>query len=171
MTIRKSSLFESLFTGMVVDRNLHGIILSQVYCTMHELSIATSIVEIVEHHVPDGRPVRCVKVKVGAQSGVVPDSLSFCFSAIVVGSPLEGVCLEIERVPFTLTCQSCGLSFESVFGTILCPACASRETLVVSGTELYVDEIELADDIGEIPGDPRMEAPGADRWSVCDRER
>ena len=51
---------------------------------MHELSIAQSIVEIVQQYVPNGetRPVKSVNLKVGEMAGVVPESLDFCFGAI-----------------------------------------------------------------------------------------
>ena len=56
--------------------------------TMHELSVAQGILDLVQHYVPEGQApdVRAVTVRVGALSGIVADSLEFCFSAIVAGT-------------------------------------------------------------------------------------
>ena len=114
---------------------------------MHELSLAQSIVEIVHQYVPDGqgKSVKSVKLRVGDLSGVVADSLDFCFSAITSETPLSGASLQIERVPFTLQCKDCKDPFTSELGIVLCPKCGSENTEVVAGTEMQVIEIEVWD--------------------------
>jgi hydrogenase nickel incorporation protein HypA/HybF len=114
---------------------------------MHELSIARSIVEIVEQYVSpnDCRAVREVKVKVGGMAGVVPDSLEFCFSAITADTFLQNAKLRIEQIPFTIKCETCGDVAASAMGFVVCPRCGSADTTVVGGTELQVTEIELAE--------------------------
>lgn len=68
---------------------------------MHELGLALNIVDIVQQHVPAIRAsdVRDVRVRVGEFAGVLPDSLEFCFSAIVAGTPWQRARLAIEPVP------------------------------------------------------------------------
>lgn len=119
---------------------------------MHELSIAQSIVELVRANVPaaDVQSVKSVKIRVGKMSGVVADSLEFCFTAITQETPLQGAGLDIERVPFVMKCRSCGTLFESEAGIVLCPTCGAVDTEVLSGTELQVVEIEVLD---SPPGD------------------
>jgi hydrogenase nickel incorporation protein HypA/HybF len=58
---------------------------------MHELSIAQGILDIVREHVPEGQSagVRTIEVRVGRMSGVVPESLEFCFEALVLDSPFQ----------------------------------------------------------------------------------
>jgi len=114
---------------------------------MHELSIAQSILEIVQANLPvaDAGSVKLVKIRVGQLSGVVPDSLDFCFGAITHGTSLQGATLDIEKVPFVLKCRACNTSFESEAGVVLCPTCGGMDTEVLSGTELQVVEIELLD--------------------------
>lgn len=121
---------------------------------MHELSLAQSIVDIVHQYVPDeqGKSVKCVRLKVGELSGVVADSLDFCFTAITSETPLSGATLQIERVPFTLQCKNCKSPFASEYGIVLCPKCGSEDTQVVAGTEMHVVEIELWDDTSEWRG-------------------
>jgi hydrogenase nickel incorporation protein HypA/HybF len=118
---------------------------------MHELSIAQNIFEIVQANLPvaDAGSVKSVKIRVGQLSGVVPDSLEFCFTAITQGTPLQGAILDIEQVPFILKCRSCSMSFESEAGIVLCPTCGGTDTEVISGTELQVVEIEVYDGLLE----------------------
>ena len=65
---------------------------------MHEMGIANSILEAVHkelHLYPEHRAVR-VGVRIGELAGVDPDSLKFCFEALVKGTELEPLELEIE---------------------------------------------------------------------------
>ena len=119
---------------------------------MHELSLAGSIVDIVEEYVPAGqrRAVKSVRLKVGVQAGVVIDSLEFCFSAITTHTSLEGARLEVERVPFSLTCRSCNSTISDSNGILRCPSCGGNEVSIISGTELQVTEIELHDQVSEV---------------------
>jgi len=65
---------------------------------MHELGIATSIIEKVKAEAarrPGARPVR-VGLRIGELAGVSPDSLTFCFESLVHGTELESVALSVE---------------------------------------------------------------------------
>jgi hydrogenase nickel incorporation protein HypA/HybF len=67
---------------------------------MHELSVAQGILDLVRRHVPDDQAgaVRAVTVRLGALSGVVAESLDFCFGAIVTGTPYARATLSFEHV-------------------------------------------------------------------------
>lgn len=114
---------------------------------MHEMSIAQNLVEIVQEHVPEEElvNVRAIKLRVGELSGVVPDSLEFSFTVITAETPLREARLEIEHIPFAIHCNACGRDSSPTLGIVLCPSCGSGSTVVVSGTELQVSEIELTD--------------------------
>ena len=116
---------------------------------MHELSLAQNIVEIVHQYVPpeESWSVKSVRLKVGDLSGVVADSLDFCFTAIIADTALSGTTLEIDRIPYTLHCMDCNDTFISEFGVVLCPKCGGDRTEVVAGTEMQVVEIELRDTV------------------------
>jgi len=133
--------------GMVVDTSKWTSFLHRK-AVMHELFIAQNIREIVLQSVPDGqcRLVRTVSIKVGELSGVIAESLDFCFSAITKDTPLEGTLLRIEHVPFGLRCRACNRTFSNNEGTVLCPRCGGNDTVVISGTELQVVAIELEDE-------------------------
>lgn len=114
---------------------------------VHELSIAENILSIVGRYVPEGeRPfVRSVKVSIGAQAGIVPDSLKFCFEAVVSESPFPAATLVIENVPFTIRCRTCGAISSPEDGTLLCASCGSSDAEITGGTEMRVVEVEVDD--------------------------
>ncbi len=114
---------------------------------MHELSVAANIIEIVREHTPEGAvsQVREVLVRVGDLSGVVPDSLQFCFEAVTSGTDLAGAAMRIDRVPARLRCRDCGMEGSAGEGILLCPGCGSLHTELTQGTELQVVSIELTE--------------------------
>jgi len=112
---------------------------------MHEMSIAESILDIVRQHVPPARvpEVTAVRVRIGSLSGVVAESLAFCFEALVTDTPLGGARLDIERVATTCACGDCGHRFEPEALIFLCPSCGSGRTRLESGADLQVVHVEL----------------------------
>jgi len=113
--------------------------------SMHELSIAQSIVDIVQQHLPpaDGVHVTRVRLTLGAMAGVVADSLEFCFGAITQGTQLEGAVLEIEHTPLTARCAECGREGEIEPTLFACPSCGSNRLTILTGREMQVRDIEV----------------------------
>jgi hydrogenase nickel incorporation protein HypA/HybF len=114
---------------------------------MHELSIASAILDAVRKEA-DKRPgihVRKVGVRIGALSGVEPEALSFGFDALVQGTDLDPLALEIESVPRRQRCPECDLTFEVTDDGLACPRCAKPETLFAAGDELDLAYMEVED--------------------------
>jgi hydrogenase nickel incorporation protein HypA/HybF len=109
---------------------------------MHEMSITQSVVEICEGHA-GGRRVIEVVLEIGELSGVVPDSIEFCFEACTKGTLLEGARLTLEIIPGVGRCPACAaeLPITSLFDS--CSSCGAFGLAVVSGEELRVKELEL----------------------------
>jgi hydrogenase nickel incorporation protein HypA/HybF len=118
---------------------------------MHELAIAQNILEIVRQSVPEEQAaaVRCIRIRVGQLSGVVPDSLDFCFNAIISETEMQKAGLAIEHLPTISLCRDCAHRFQIDDLVFLCPACKSSNLELISGKELEVVEIELADETDE----------------------
>jgi len=66
---------------------------------MHEVAVAGSILDAVRTEAVSRRPARAVKVgvRIGEMAGIDPEALAFCFEALVKGTDLEPLELEIER--------------------------------------------------------------------------
>ena len=115
---------------------------------MHELGIAQNILDIVRQSVPDGRAadVRWIRVRVGQLSGIVPDSLEFCVGAILSGSDMPRAGLKMEIIPTVSRCRECGHRFSVEDFAFACPSCEGSDLEPVSGSELEIVDVELADD-------------------------
>jgi hydrogenase nickel incorporation protein HypA/HybF len=112
---------------------------------MHELSIANSILEAARAEASRRPGVRLLKigVRVGELAGVEPEALSFCFEALVRGTDLEPLALEIETRPRRQRCPECGRTFRVLDYNIRCPDCGKAETTCVGGNELEMVYLEL----------------------------
>lgn len=68
---------------------------------MHELGLAQSIFDIVRANVPPEQApgVRTVRLRVGEFAGVLVESLEFCFTVAVAGTPYDKASLAVDRVP------------------------------------------------------------------------
>jgi hydrogenase nickel incorporation protein HypA/HybF len=114
---------------------------------MHELGIAQNILQIVQQSVAKEleADVREIRLRVGQLSGIVPDSLEFCFSVIVNETGMKRARLRIEQVPIISRCKECSHRFQMDDLGFSCPECKSVSLELISGRELEVVEIELAD--------------------------
>ena len=65
---------------------------------MHELGVATEIVDIAARYSASGIRVRRVVVEIGRASAVWPDALRFCFPLVTEGTAVEGAELEIVEL-------------------------------------------------------------------------
>ncbi|MGV9253166.1 hydrogenase maturation nickel metallochaperone HypA [Streptomyces sp. NPDC003697] len=112
---------------------------------MHELSIATAIVEQAgEFARRDGAgAVTAVTVRVGELAGVVPDALHFAFEVARDGTALAGARLEIEHVPARAYCDGCAEEFAVGMPPLFwCPRCDRACAELRSGRELEITAIE-----------------------------
>ena len=109
---------------------------------MHELAIAESVVDAVTRKLPDAT-VTGVHLEIGALSGVVPDSIRFCFDLATEGTALAGAELTITEQPARCRCRSCGAEFQPDFPIMLC-ACGSADAAVLSGADLKIVSVRVA---------------------------
>ena len=123
---------------------------------MHELSLCQSIHRIVDR-AREGRPVEVVNLRVGRLRQVVPETLAYCWTLVIDGGPLAGSRLEVDQVPVVLDCADCGRRTTLADALLLtCGCCGSGSISVVSGEELLVTSIDLAD---PTPDDGRPAVP------------
>ena len=109
---------------------------------MHELAIAESVVDTVTQRLPDAT-VTCVHLEIGALSGVVADSIRFCFDLATEGTGLAGARLEITEPPARCRCRACGAEFQPDTPIVLCP-CGSADVAVLAGEELKILSVQVA---------------------------
>ncbi len=112
---------------------------------MHELSIAQSIIHIVERHIKKNQVehVRVVRLQIGEASGIKVDALQWSFSLLAELLPqLQGAYLQIEQIPHRAYCQQCQQDFAVKEYIPRCPQCNEWSADILSGTELQILEME-----------------------------
>jgi len=112
---------------------------------MHELGIATSILESVEKEARrhPGQRITKVGVKVGELAGVDVDALQFGFECIVKETEWEHLKLAVESIPRVQRCTKCRNEFRMSDFDPQCPRCGEFATECISGEELDIAYLEV----------------------------
>ena len=108
---------------------------------MHELSLATAVVDACAERAEGARVLR-VRVEIGQLAAVLPDALRFCFEICAEGTAVEGAELEILETPGRAVCELCDsmVALSSPFGRCQCGGILR----IVAGDELRVKDMEIA---------------------------
>jgi hydrogenase nickel incorporation protein HypA/HybF len=122
---------------------------------VHELSIATSVVEIARGFAARAAAGRVVAVtlRIGSLSCVHEDALRFGFDLVTADTPLAGAALRIVAVPVRIWCADCRDEFELPgIQRFACPACGRPSGDIRAGRELELESIEIESIENDAPG-------------------
>lgn len=112
---------------------------------MHEVAIMSEALRMADEAAATAGAarIRKLRLRVGALSGVVQDSLQFAFDVVSEGTRAAGAKLEIEAVPATFWCAKCQREFacEDLFSD--CPQCHEPSGDLRRGRELEISAVEL----------------------------
>jgi hydrogenase nickel incorporation protein HypA/HybF len=108
---------------------------------VHELSIATAIVEACVDRAAGNRIIR-IRVEVGQLAAILPDSLQFCFELCARNTAAEGATLEILEIPGRALCVACGeaVILSSPLGQCEC----GGRMRITDGDQLRMRDMEIA---------------------------
>lgn len=115
---------------------------------MHELSIAQNLVSLAVKAAEEVgvSQVKAVHLRLGGLSGVVKETLLFCYDVATEGTPLEGSRLIIKDAPLLIFCPACDTKHMLTnIQMIYCPACGSIKVDVIEGRELQITHLEVGD--------------------------
>lgn len=113
--------------------------------SMHEIGIASSVLDVVRGELK-GRPgSRAVKVglRIGMLSGVDPEALRFAVETLVSGTELDRLALDMEFCPRRQRCGGCGHEFDVEDYIFACPECGQPDTANIGGDEMEVTFLEV----------------------------
>jgi hydrogenase nickel incorporation protein HypA/HybF len=112
---------------------------------MHEMSIAQSIIDIVDDTLQESEKplLREIAVDIGELVAVVPESLQFCFEAIVDGTKYDNAELKINLIPLKIKCKQCNKESKIERFSFSCPQCESVNIQTISGEELNIRYLEV----------------------------
>ena len=116
---------------------------------MHEMGIAMQIIEIASASIPqDVADVRVerVNLKIGKLAAVVPESLRFCFEIASKETLLAGADLHIDEIPVVARCKACQEEWVINEPVFTCVSCNSGQIDILSGRELNIESIEIAEE-------------------------
>jgi len=113
---------------------------------MHELSIAMSIVDLVQDETRSLGDVHIgvVHLKLGQLSGIVKDALLTSYEVACFQTPLEGSELKIEEVPVRVNCPRCrAVRPVASLQWMCCSECGTPSADIAQGRELMVTALEI----------------------------
>jgi hydrogenase nickel incorporation protein HypA/HybF len=112
---------------------------------MHELSVCQSIITQVTQiaHENDAQAVTKVIVQIGPLSGIEAPLLEHAFPIASAGSIAQDAALETQTLAIRVRCNICGNENEAPVNKLLCSACGSWQTSLLSGDEMLLKSIEL----------------------------
>lgn len=115
---------------------------------MHELSIATNVVDIATRLAADHGAglVAAVTLRIGRLSCVHEDALRYSFEMVREDTPLAAAELRIVVVPVRVWCPTCRAERELPgIQRFACPECGTPTGDIRAGRELDLESIELAE--------------------------
>jgi hydrogenase nickel incorporation protein HypA/HybF len=112
---------------------------------MHDLTYAKEIINAVtdkmktlDHHAV----LTVVNAAVSPLSHVKPETLEETFAALVKGTPLEPIILNVKTLQLGMKCDSCQASFSIDKPTFLCPKCHSSSLTITDQKEFEIESME-----------------------------
>lgn len=110
---------------------------------MHEISVASSLLGLVERHAREHSAARVVRVhvRIGEQSGVEPELLRSAWERVRERGVAADAALELVAVPLRWECRACDCVL-APGAALHCPACGGPAELA-GGLELLLERIEL----------------------------
>lgn len=115
---------------------------------MHEMGIAQQLVTIALEAIPDdieNPKVERLNLKIGRLASVVEHSLTFCLEIITKDTPLENAQVHIDFIPVTVQCRDCKNEWEVTGPVFKCPHCEDGDVKMLTGREIEITSLELAD--------------------------
>lgn len=112
---------------------------------MHELSICQSIIDQVSAIARQNNAVSVTKIiiQIGPLSGVEAPLLKRAFPIASAAGITKEAVLEIQLLPIRVRCNLCSHENEARINNLLCSACGSWQTRLLSGDEMLLKSIEL----------------------------
>ncbi|MGM0594748.1 MAG: hydrogenase maturation nickel metallochaperone HypA [Pseudomonadota bacterium] len=114
---------------------------------MHELSLCRSLLQQVgdiaaQHHADS---VSRITLRIGPLAGVEIPLLESAFAVARTETPAAEAELVIERPPLRIHCTACAREAATELPHLLCPHCGSDQTRLVSGDELLLVSVSVAE--------------------------
>lgn len=113
--------------------------------TMHEMSLAESVLQIIEDsaRTQNFQRVRIVVLEIGKLAAVEPEAMHFCFAAVARGTLAEGAQLQIIETAGLGVCLACNAEVEMQEQYGLCQNCGSSRLQTTAGNQMRVKDLAV----------------------------
>jgi hydrogenase nickel incorporation protein HypA/HybF len=110
---------------------------------MHELSIATALVEQLQRIAAEQRAARITEVEVrcGVLRQVVPDALQLAFEAASAETLVAGAVLKVVEEGLRARCRTCRQEFAAAIDDYLCPRCRTADVELLAGQDVVLQSV------------------------------
>ena len=114
---------------------------------MHELSVCLSLLEQLQGIAAEQGAQRITRIElgIGPLSGVESDLLRNAWPIASAGSIAEEAELHIDETEIVVRCTTCKAETTASVNKLICGECSDFRTSLVSGDELTLLRVELAD--------------------------
>ncbi len=115
------------------------------FVTMHELSIAQSIIELAEEKARERHALEIeeLELEIGRLAGVELQTLDFALESAMKGTMLRNARIVRRYIEGKGRCSDCGTEFVTNELFAPCPSCGSWLIDIVKGKELRVKSIVI----------------------------
>jgi hydrogenase nickel incorporation protein HypA/HybF len=112
---------------------------------MHEMSIAMNIIELASKaaQAEGAGSIQDIELEIGTMSGVLIESLEFCFEAASRHTPAEGATLTIHAIPAKGQCTECKNISDVTSLTSKCQHCGAYLLGLLSGNDMKIKAITI----------------------------
>ena len=110
---------------------------------MHELSIATHLIEQVVEQAEKNQLTRVdeVEIETGALRQVIPEMMQTAFEEVKVQTIASEAILIITEIPAKARCNQCKMEFEPQIDDFLCPQCQVADVDVFEGNIIILKSV------------------------------
>jgi hydrogenase nickel incorporation protein HypA/HybF len=109
------------------------------------MTIAMNIVDFVCNKAKDenAQKINSVELEIGQLSGIMIDSLKFCFEAACKNTIALGAKLNIYEIKAEAYCKSCDTNFQMKSDFSPCPKCNNFNFEIMQGKELSIKSFNI----------------------------
>ena len=112
---------------------------------MHEMGIVFHVMDMVEEVAQEQEleKITSVTLQLGEVSGVIFSYMADLWEWCAAKKELfAGSVLKSEEIHAVTVCRDCGKTYDTVPQGRTCPYCGSENTVLVTGNEIIIKEIE-----------------------------
>lgn len=113
---------------------------------MHEMSLASEILDLIERSLGRPEPLGSVSLVLGPLSGVSAGSLEFCFSEMASQRGFGYPLLLITHTLALVRCTGCGEEYQTGDFAASCQRCGHPGKHILTGRECSVESVETLEE-------------------------